>query len=360
MSALAFLLDQAISETFDGNTLVVLDENCGDEIEQLKRLKGTASIVSNRWDVWHKGVEAGLLSYFNDFAIGELIETHTIDRVVYRISKERPITHHVINQVAHAPRKPKLMLAGKKNEGVKGYFDKAKKTFSSSGQLYKAKDVYWGTLTPATTNACDASLDDKNYRQDRRIVLPSIFPETQDSEIISKPGVYGWNKIDQGSVFLLQTIKQQYTGKPQRVLDLGCGTGLLSHQLLQIILHDNPPKTLIATDNNYAAIDCCKKNLSAFTAQSDIQVIAADCGSEINERFELLVCNPPFHQGFDVDRDLTHKFLQACKRLLAGDGSAYFVVNSFIPIEALSAEHALRCTTLSNNKQFKVVRVSHV
>jgi 16S rRNA (guanine1207-N2)-methyltransferase len=79
--------------------------------------------------------------------------------------------------------------------------------------------------------------------------------------------------------------------------------------------------------------------------------------------FNLILCNPPFHQGFSVESALTDKFLNSTQRLLAKKGTAYFVVNAFIPLESKAervfAKHpSATIAVVANNKQFKVIRIT--
>src|SRR5690606_33271185 len=136
-----------------------------------------------------------------------------------------------------------------------------------------------------------------------------------------KPGVFGWDKIDVGSALLAQYLPQFFStylpqskgdGKPE-LLDLGCGYGYLS-----MIAATVGNFTITATDNCAAALVACTKNF--HTHAVDGTVIGADSGDSIGDSFDVILCNPPFHQGFQQDRALSEKFLSATKRLLAADG----------------------------------------
>ena len=85
------------------------------------------------------------------------------------------------------------------------------------------------------------------------------------------------------------------------------------------------------------------------------EVRAADCGGGIDERFDLVLCNPPFHQGFGVERDLSERFVAAARRLTANDGMALFVTNAFIPIERIARAHFRDVNRVVENGRFKLV-----
>jgi 16S rRNA (guanine1207-N2)-methyltransferase len=90
----------------------------------------------------------------------------------------------------------------------------------------------------------------------------------------------------------------------------------------------------------------------------DTQVIAGDAGDKIDQRFDTVLCNPPFHQGFAIDGDMSVKFLSATKRLVASTGQALFVVNTFIPLEQKAKAYFRYIEVLANNGSFKLVALS--
>src|SRR5690606_33030346 len=113
---------------------------------------------------------------------------------------------------------------------------------------------------------------------------------------------------------------------------------------------------ITATDNCAAAITACRHNFAAHCISGE--VIAADCGDGIEARYDVILCNPPFHQGFGEERSLTEKFLAAAKRLLTPKGRALFVVNRFVPLEGLAEKLFIGVEVVLENPGFKVVELS--
>src|SRR5690606_23499197 len=161
----------------------------------------------------------------------------------------------------------------------------------------------------------------------------------------------GWNKVDQGSALLIAQLHKflpSMPRAPERMLDLGCGYGYLS-----LMAADLPLKQRVLTDNNAAALIAARANCAANSIAAEI--IAADAGSELEPGFDLILCNPPFHQGFSIDGDLTDKFLTSAKRLLVRGGVALFVVNQFIPLERKAQELFSKVELVTQEQGFKVV-----
>ena len=315
-------------------------------------------VITNRYDVAQQCEPHDLPCQFNDFAS---LTPQGFDYCLFRVSKERAVCHHIFNQSLQflAP-SGQILIGGKKNEGIKSYQQALVKTLGFNGLLKKNGNNYMGAFVrPEKT---DGALEDKQYSDLRPILL-----KNSGKTIQSKPGLFGWNKEDQGSAMLMDWFKHALTQPPlskanfTQALDLGCGYGYLSLRLLHArqLAPLASLQRLYATDNNAAAIQACTRNLaeSPDAADVNITVQADNCGEGITERFDLILCNPPFHQGFDNSRDLTQRFLTATKRLLTKDGIALFVVNQFIPLEQLASKHFSRITCVYSDRSFKLVQV---
>ena len=88
-----------------------------------------------------------------------------------------------------------------------------------------------------------------------------------------------------------------------------------------------------------------------------LEVVADAVARQLAPGFDLILCNPPFHQGFSVDAALTDKFLRQTRRLLSAGGVAVFVVNQFIPLERAAEKYFRRIETAARNQSFKLIRL---
>ena len=324
-----------------GRKLLIADEQLDSSL--LLRLTGSdVTILTNRFDVHQYAQGNRLQSQFNDMDLATC--DGKVDLVAYRVSKEKALVHHIINQ---APRvlKPQgqLVICGYKNEGIKTYISKAESYLGAKASITKGpRHLKIASFTPLSLGEV---LDDRDYGLIRPI------DDNQATPIYSKPGQFGWNKIDAGSQLLAESLLQQ--DKPSNnpsVLDLGCGYGYLS-----LTLGGMGFSQIVATDNNAAALACCQKNFDAHAIKGE--VIAADCADVIHQRFDWVVCNPPFHRGFAHEKSLTEKFLKSAKSHLKNSGTAFFVVNEFIPIESAAAPYFHSLETLGSEAGFKVLRL---
>lgn len=348
---IAFYCSQYPSVVFNElKVIAIVDENFDEaDIAVFSRFQSVA-FITNRWDIYSFLKKQGATCEFSDFDVTHL--NNTFDACFYRVSKERAVCHHVFNQ-ALGFIKPEgiLCVGGKKSEGTKGYHKKLTNLYEATTGVVKNGDFYAYNLKNNVATHNEHLLDDKHYKDLRELEINAF-------SFFTKPGQYGWNKVDAGSKLLMDTLlesKALTTEAVQSILDLGCGYGYLSTRVLQDEHTRKCLTRLVATDNNAAAIRSCKENVSKYTNELSIDVITSDCADNIHEEFDVVVCNPPFHQGFENDRSLTHKFLKSAARHLVSRGKAYFVVNSFIPLEQLALDYFSNARILLNNKQFKLV-----
>jgi 16S rRNA (guanine1207-N2)-methyltransferase len=346
--ALQWLSEQITTRTA-GSSLWCTDENVLSLLPTAASWQHKPTLITNRWDVAECAKSAGLDSRFSDYDF-TAIEDSSLQAIFYRVSKEKPVVHHILNESLRmlAP-DGRLYLCGYKNEGIKTYIDKTASLFGCDKSSRKTGTAYSAILTKDSRDySATSRLETADYQELRAIGTHGNIT------FYSKPGLFGWNKIDQGSEFLIAQLDSALRGRgqPTSLLDLGCGYGYLT-----LMTADLPLQQRVMTDNNAAALatagyNCIQNNIPA-------EVIAADCGDGIAQTFDLILCNPPFHQGFSVDGDLTNRFLAAGKRLLARDGISLWVVNQFIPLERKAKQVFGHVEKVAENRSFKVIALAH-
>jgi len=340
-AALTALLREATA----GPGLVVLDENHSDSLPPPPA--GEWRAASNRCDVAHAARTAGWNCACNDFDFNAVAP---LRQALYRISKEKRVAEHVLESLWEKLEVGgELCLTGYKQEGVKTLASRAATAWQTTAALERGDGgLHLYRLRKHAPSV--ESLADGAYHRLREI------GEWQGTPLWSKPGIFAWDRIDDGSRLLLEQLPHTLQGLDLAEcsgLDLGCGYGLLALALAQAGC-----ARVIATDNNAAAIAATSHNLQQVSVRDGVQVVLDDCAGSIRERVDLLLCNPPFHQGFAVEGSLTDRFLAAAKRLLKPKAQALFVVNAFIPLERKAQEHFARVETLANDRRFKVLRLT--
>ena len=337
--------------------LLWLDENTSVSELNLHGKQRTLRIISNRIDDVDTLIQDGFNASFSDFDTTPSDKKY--DRIIYRISKEKLVSHHCINCSMELLKEDgTLILIGRKEDGIKGYFDRCRKILNLNGALKKAKSTYVAELKRPVDEEKNSTkpqpaLDDGDYTDLRKVSEVRI--NDQSFEICSKPGVYGWKKADEGTNFLVETLENELSTKDLsrlNTLDLGCGSGHLSLALSAL-----GAGSITATDNNAAAIAATTATLG--NNHIEAKIIASNAGDKLANGFDIILCNPPFHKGFDTSKEISQSFVRATKRLLTKNGSAYFVTNAFVNIEAPADKIKLNIRQIANNKKFKVTELRH-
>ena len=123
-------------------------------------------------------------------------------------------------------------------------------------------------------------------------------------------GVFSKSKLDDGSVFLVDTIvaKYQLMGN---VLDLGCGYGTIGILLSKVF--EGIECTMC--DVNERAVDLARKNIAA-NGLLNVEAIVSDVVANISKsEFDYVVTNPPIRAGNSV---LFHFFEKSYEKLKPG------------------------------------------
>ena len=337
------LLCSALSE-YPGNRLLVADEQLDSKLLLSLKTMDNLSLLTNRYDVYQAATENNIRCVFNDMDISALEQA--FDLIAYRVSKEKAIVHHIINQAPrHLKSKGNLLICGFKNEGIKTYITKAEQYLGCKAEVSKGERQL--KLAEFTQQNLGEALDDRHYNE------TICIGEHRNLELFSKPGQFGWNKIDRGSELLIDAFAEQVqqTQPPGTLLDLGCGYGYLS-----VMAWALGARQIVATDNNAAAVDSCQVNFDRHGINGE--VIADDCAAGIHHQYDVVLCNPPFHKGFDTESDLTEKFIRSARHHLKNDGVAFVVVNQFIPVEAVAPAYFKCVEIVYRDKSFKVFKLS--
>lgn len=133
-------------------------------------------------------------------------------------------------------------------------------------------------------------------------IEPELFETHIDGNkynFYSASGVFSKNKFDFGSRLLLKAADEYLSSaffnedEPVRVLDLGCGIGILG--IMLALRHKNVLCTL--TDINERAVHLAKMNVRHFKLQDRLEVVSGDKYENVVGKFDLIITNPPIRTG---------------------------------------------------------------
>lgn len=112
-------------------------------------------------------------------------------------------------------------------------------------------------------------------------------------------GVFSKNKLDFGTEVMLKEFLENNTKKDFKLLDIGCGYGVVSIILSRYF----PNSKYILSDVNDRALELAKENLEQNSVKNYI-LLNSNSFENIHENFEIIISNPPIRAGkmtiFDI------------------------------------------------------------
>ena len=177
--------------------------------------------------------------------------------------------------------------------------------------------------------------------------------EVLGGEFVSRPGVFAWDRIDQGSALLVTQLPHDLAG---RGADLGCGYGYLSRYVLQT----SPAiSALDCYEAEHRALNLTRTNLQDFNVDGrnsralsfhwhDVSVGLED------KDFDFILSNPPFHVDRADQSDLGLSFIATASAALRKGGRFYMVANQHLAYEAVLKQKFSQVRTLVQDQGFKV------
>ncbi|KAA9002708.1 16S rRNA (guanine(1207)-N(2))-methyltransferase RsmC [Affinibrenneria salicis] len=165
--------------------------------------------------------------------------------------------------------------------------------------------------------------------------------------VLTLPGVFSRDGLDNGSQLLLSTLEAHSKGK---VLDIACGAGVLA----AAFAHRSPKIRLTLSDVNAAALEASRATLALN--QLEGEVIASNVYSDIGGRFDLIISNPPFHDGLQTSLQAAEMLIRGAAAHLNIGGQLRIVANAFLPYPALLDDTFGSHEVLAQTGRFRVYK----
>ena len=278
------------------------------------------------------------------------IQEAAYDVVLMTLPKGRDLWRlyflHAFNALREGGR---LYLAGANDEGIKSAVQDGAELFGSEVLLaYKRSNrVVLFARGPAPEGGLPASYLTPGIAEGTFNEF-AIQVKGETYTVCTRPGVFSWRKLDAGTRLLLDVLEVRVA---DTVLDVGCGYGMIGMVAAKRAL--NGQVTLVDVD--WLACECAKATLSR-NAVTGAQVLLGDgLAAVAGQAFTLIVSNPPFHSGHEVNYDVVEAFVYEAYEALAPHGRLVLVANRFLPYDRLMSQIFGSTTKLAETPHYHVL-----
>ncbi len=232
-----------------------------------------------------------------------------------------------------------LYIAGANKSGVRSLEKRLRDDWDNMSVLaYKKGHRLLMTKPPAALPPLEAELPTEE----------AIELRGERFTLALHPGVFASGALDPATALLASVVEIRRTG---RTLDLGCGSGVLGMLAARLA----PNSEVYLVDASASAIASARENCQR-NHLPNTHVLPSDGIEAVRHlRFDLVLCNPPFHYQRTHSSATALRFIHEVGELLAPHGRFYLVANQFLRYEPAMQETFGNVTTLANDGKYKVL-----
>jgi 16S rRNA (guanine1207-N2)-methyltransferase len=238
------------------------------------------------------------------------------DGILLTLPKEKDRLRMLVQAAAALlPADGRLWLAGENQAGIRSAGQYLEERF---GKVQKLDSARHCGLYQTSAPIAGTQFDPEAWRRQWTLERPA-----GPLNIHSWPGVFSHGALDVGTALLLEHLTETRPG--QRVLDFGCGAGVVAAALLQT----QPELQCVLSDSSALALHASRATLQANDLHAEI--IASDGLTEVPGEFDLVISNPPWHQRHIGTPELGVHLLAGVRQRLQPGGTLLVVVNRHLP-----------------------------
>ena len=189
-----------------------------------------------------------------------------------------------------------------------------------------------------------------------KVPLDSPFPIQLHIDGFSKPflnhsNLFSREKLDIGTRFFLDHIPQ---GNFENILDLGCANGIIGIKAQQL----NPQAHLVFSDESFMAIKSAKENYQT-QCSGDADFVWTNCyENQAAGVLDLVLCNPPFHQGTTIGDFIAWQMFKDAHHGLKAGGLLRVIGNSHLGYQVKLKKIFGNSRIVATNAKFVICEAS--
>jgi 16S rRNA (guanine1207-N2)-methyltransferase len=298
----------------------------------------TAGVIPARF--WRESTEGVGVDARQKHATRGMTVSPSYDVAIINAPKGREVGRRLIRSAIRALKVGgRLYIGGANRGGVKSLIDDATDLIGSMN-IVKIKAAH-RVAVGVRGESIDLT-DDPDFTEH------TVTVRDQAWRYVSCPGVFAWDRLDDGSRALIEMMQLKRT---DAVLDLGCGSGLVG--LVAATLADR----VVSVDASALAVEATRRTYEINrVAAARTEVLISDCGSAVFDRtFDAVVTNPPFHQGVGTDYVVARQFVIDAAQVLKPGGTLWLVANRFLRYELELADRFAEVRVAYEDNRFRVL-----
>lgn len=139
--------------------------------------------------------------------------------------------------------------------------------------------------------------------------------------LLAYPGVFAGGALDPATEMLLETLPALLAHKPGRILDFACGIGVIAAAVSQAL----PQIRVHAMDNDAIAVEAVRAALPRVSVACGDGWAARPLLPAVSGGYDLVLSNPPLHQGHDLDTSIIEALISEAPLHLTRSGRLVLV-----------------------------------
>ncbi|MGW5353460.1 methyltransferase [Streptomyces sp. NPDC004031] len=185
-----------------------------------------------------------------------------------------------------------------------------------------------------------------------RYALPDGIGPMSGRTVVNHAGIFCADRLDVGTRLLLAHLPHR--AGPDRVIDLGCGNGVLGTAAAVA----NPESEVLFTDESHQAVASAEET---FRASADpatrAEFVVADVASGVPAgSADLVLNNPPFHSHRATTDATARRMFGTARAALRPGGELWVVANRHLGHHTRLRRLFGNCDVMSSDPKFVVLR----
>lgn len=270
------------------------------------------------------------------------IKPEKYDTVIVYFPKAKPLAPYLFNLAAsHLVPNGQLLVVGENKGGIKSLVKLLPEYFATGMKLDNARHCL---LFGSNLEGCAPAMKLSDWVSQYQLTTPQ-----GEISICNLVGVFSEKRLDLGTELLLSHLPT-LSG---RVLDFGCGAGVITAALLKA----QPSLSLECVDINAMALASCELTLAAngMTAK----VYPSDGLTQTTGKFNGIISNPPFHDGLASTTSIAQNFVTDSAKQLQHNGIWQIVANRHLPYSDIIAAEFGQLKVVADNNKYKLYYFQH-